>query len=306
MAFLLAAAPAPALDVSGRWEFRAGDTTIFRLEIVTTSAGTAATWERPSHFDTDGESFSHVSGPIVRRQARSVRAVNGDTELSFDDPAPDATPDIFLLHRVDADHIDATYTGTGFEPFDMIRATAASQQLGGWDSQRSYRRTRATNAEMTAIFDADQADRQVAKIDWSVVGPADERRRARTNALLASGALHSGDDFYDAAFVFQHGSVPGDYLKAHLLAMIAVARGKPGAVWIASATLDRYLQTIGKPQVLGTQFSLPKGAPATQEPYDRALVSDAMRMALDVPPLVEQERRRLQLSDEPAAKKAPN
>jgi len=145
---------------------------------------------------------------------------------------------------------------------------------------------------MTSIFDADQADRNAADIDWTKVGPADRRRRVRTKALLDAGALQSGDDYYHAAFVFQHGEAPNDFLLAHLLAMIAVARGKAAAIWIASATLDRYLMNSGRPQVVGTQFQLPKGKAVSQEPYDRTLVSDAMRKALQVPPLAEQEKQR--------------
>src|SRR5689334_5422706 len=82
------------------------------------------------------------------------------------------------------------------------------------------------NAEMTAIFEADQADRRGvgAAIDWSAVTPRDEARRARTLALLDAGALRTGDDFWHAAFVFQHGSAPNDYLLAHTLAVIAAAR----------------------------------------------------------------------------------
>jgi hypothetical protein len=150
----------------------------------------------------------------------------------------------------------------------------------------------ASNPEMAAIFQADQADRSVAPIDWKVVRPADEKRRERTGQLLDAGALQTGDDFYDAAFVFQHGDTANDYLKAHLLAMVAVAKGHPDAPWIAAATLDRYLQDIGKPQVLGTQFTGTDGGKFTQEPYDRTLASDAMRKAVQVPSLAEQEMQR--------------
>jgi hypothetical protein len=139
---------------------------------------------------------------------------------------------------------------------------------------------------MTAIFEADQADRRPAEggsIDWAAVTPRDEARRARTMALLNAGALHSGDDFRHAAFVFQHGGSPESYLLAHTLATIAAARGRPDATWIAAATLDRYLQSIGRPQVYGTQYSNRDGAGWTQEPYDRTLVSDELRATLGVP-----------------------
>ncbi len=149
-----------------------------------------------------------------------------------------------------------------------------------------------SNPEMVAIFKADQADRNTSPIDWKTVGAADEKRRARTEQLLDAGSLKTGDDFYDAAFVFQHGHAANDYLKAHLLAMVAIARGQPDAPWIAAATLDRYLNEIGKPQVLGTQFTRADGGKFTQEPYDRTLASDAMRKALQVPSLAEQETER--------------
>lgn len=149
-----------------------------------------------------------------------------------------------------------------------------------------------SNPEMAAIFKADQADRMTQPIDWKVVWPADEKRRIRTEQLLDEGDLKSGDDFYDAAFVFQHGDAANDYMKAHLLAMVAIAKGQPDATWIASATLDRYLQEIGKPQVLGTQFTGSEDGKFTQEPFDRNLASDAMRKALQVPPLAKQEAQR--------------
>jgi hypothetical protein len=162
------------------------------------------------------------------------------------------------------------------------------------------------NPEMTAIFDADQADRQGvgARIDWSVVTPRDEARRALTRALLNAGSLRTGDDYWHAAFVFQHGGEPNDYLLAHTLAVIAAARGRPDATWIAAATLDRYLQNIGRPQIYGTQFQSPTGRPTTQEPYDRSLVSDALRQALGVPPRAAQENQRAQFEAQSRAAEA--
>jgi hypothetical protein len=152
---------------------------------------------------------------------------------------------------------------------------------------------RTTNSEMTAIFVADQAAREnPAKIDWEVVAAADKARRIRTLALLDSGALDSADDFYHAAYVFQHGDDPEDFLKAHALAVVAVARGKQEATWIAAATLDRYLQRIGQPQIYGTQFSRPPNQKWTQEPYRRDLLPDAVRKASGVPPLAEQDKQR--------------
>ena len=85
----------------------------------------------------------------------------------------------------------------------------------------------------------------------------DLARRKRVHKLLASGKLSTGPDFHDAAFIYQHGNEPDDYLLAHLLAMTSVAKGDLDSRWIAAATLDRYLQAIGQPQVFGTQYLNP-------------------------------------------------
>ena len=83
-----------------------------------------------------------------------------------------------------------------------------------------------------------------------------------------------------------------DYLLAHTFAVIGAARGRKDATWIAAATLDRYLINAGQKQIYGTQFKTPNDGLTTQEPYDRSVVSDALRAALGVPPLNEQEKQR--------------
>jgi hypothetical protein len=124
----------------------------------------------------------------------------------------------------------------------------------------------------------------------------DAERRRQTQQLLDGGQLHTAEDFTRAAFVFQHGSTPEDFLLAHTLAMVAVARGNAGALWIASATLDRYLHVVGKPQVYGTQFTFEPNHSLTQEPFNRELVSDALRHQLDVPSLAEQRKQLIEQS----------
>ncbi len=97
--------------------------------------------------------------------------------------------------------------------------------------------------------------------------------------------------FYHAAFVFQRGDLAEDCLKAHALAVVAAARGKPEAAWIAAATLDRYLQRIGQPQIYCTQYLHLDGNAWTQEPYRRDLLSDALRDATGVPSIAKQAER---------------
>ena len=91
--------------------------------------------------------------------------------------------------------------------------------------------------------------------------------------------------------MFQHGDLPEVYLKAHTLAVVGAARGKEEAAWIAAATLDRYLQSIGQPQIYGTQYQCRGNSDWSQEPYRRDLLPDALREATGVPPIPRQEDR---------------
>ena len=138
----------------------------------------------------------------------------------------------------------------------------ASPARSGPPSGVSKSTVAADNSEMTAIFDADQSDRQgLAKIDWPVVNARDDERRARTKTLLDLGKLRTAGDFYDAAFGFQHGHKAEDFLLAHTFALVAAARGRADATWIAAATLDRYLMNVGQKQIYGTQFVTPSNGP---------------------------------------------
>lgn len=154
------------------------------------------------------------------------------------------------------------------------------------------------NPQLTAMFDADQAIRAsidpAKPIDMAQVRrmiAEDATRRATARTLLAEGRLATAEDYYHAAFLFQHGSDAADYLLAHSLAMAAVARGKAEANWIAAATLDRYLMKIGQPQIYGTQYTRSKESGVTMDPYDRALIPDSLRTTLGVPMQAEQLKK---------------
>lgn len=163
------------------------------------------------------------------------------------------------------------------------------------------------NPEMAQIFSADQADCAAGlAIDWAKVGARDKERQTATRKLLAEGALKTGTDFRAAAFVFQHGDSPDDYLLAHTLALVAVAKGERDAMWIATATLDRYLIAIQQPQIYGTQYSRDRATRAwTQEPYQRDLVSDALRAELGVKTSAEQVAHLARLQTQPTPRTSP-
>jgi hypothetical protein len=150
-------------------------------------------------------------------------------------------------------------------------------------------------AELARLYEQDQADR--APLDNGVPSQDvlmklvrnDELRRHRVREMIDADLLATGRDYYRAAMIFQHGMEPDDFLLGHLLAMQGVARGSVDSRWVASATLDRYLQSIQQPQVFGTQFKAQEKTPFTQEPFNRKLLPEKLRTAFCVPSLQQQE-----------------
>ncbi len=104
----------------------------------------------------------------------------------------------------------------------LTRAAEATSVSEDWRSGQTYSPDddAPSNMEMKRIFDEDQRARQSwPNIDWSAVSKADAARRAATMKLLNAGALRSGEDFEWAANVFQHGSVPDNFLLGRVHAI---------------------------------------------------------------------------------------
>ena len=284
--------PLYAATLAGTWDLKSAGSVMFRFIIENKGDQWDGKWCKPSYFETDGEGFFNIKG---EQECRKVSTITGDAttlSLLFEDPIPSNSPDKFLIRLENIDGAELVYTETPFEPFHVTRSSPTNK-IGPWQSDHNYplAHSYSSSAEMRSIFEADQSDRIAAVVDWSVVSASDRKRRTITEELLKANKLHSGTDFYEAAFVLQHGDNADDFLKAHLLAMLALARGRTDAIWISGATLDRYLQSTERPQVLGTQFSIRNGG-ETQEPYASSLISDSLRKAFHVPSVAEQELQR--------------
>lgn len=157
--------------------------------------------------------------------------------------------------------------------------------LGAGVSLKAQAQKKTTPTSIEQLFEEDQNDRHGAMSagpeQWKKISERDTERRRAAHELMDAGALKTGEDFEDASIIFQHGDRPQDYLLAHVLAMAAMAKGDAQARWIAAATMDRYLQSLKQPQIFGTQYAWagmkPKPHGATQAPYDKNLLSDALR-----------------------------
>jgi hypothetical protein len=306
------AGPAQAAgDPSGIWAMRAGGHVLGLVTVSRTSAGPdgwSVDLDRPA-----GTAFtqSHMAYGMTavseHRRLRSVGTSGDSLLLKYVDPKPDLANDVILFTPVAGGFATLGFKDAPIEPILLTRARPGEAVERAWIKDQEYPIDEPwpSNAEMTRLFDDDQAARKSPHIDWDVVAPQDAARRVRTRALLDAGALHSADDYWHAAFLFQHGDKPQDYLLAHGLAIIAAAKGRRDAPWIAAATLDRYLQSIGQKQVYGTQFGMRPGVPTTQEPYDRSIISDAMRLATGVPSQAYQEQQRARYDAAAAAPASP-
>ena len=309
---LLAASAVPARaaeDPSGRWALRADGRPLMILTLQPDPAE-AGRW-RGELVRPEGTTLnqSHIAfgmrNAIDRKLLVGTTAAEGTIELKYVDPKPDQVSDVLTFTPIEAGFALWGYKGVPFEPMLMLRARPEESVSAGWDPAGEYGLDEPwpSNAAIRRLFEEDQAARRVGRIDWSVVGPQDAARREAVRRLLDAGALKSGDDFWHAAFIFQHGDKPEDFLLAHSLAIIAAARGRRDATWIAAATLDRYLMRIGRKQIYGTQYITPNdGGPVTQEQFDRTTVSDALRIATGVPSLSFQEERRREME---AQRRAP-
>ncbi|WP_419804686.1 hypothetical protein [Terriglobus sp.] len=286
--------------IEGTWKLVLGKRTLLVLSLASTNTQNGqqckGTLSLPTHLTTrDGITFFEVYGPTKVQQILTCTEAAGALTLTVRDEEEANGTTTYSFHTRDANHAELEIRGAPLPPLQLVRAGADATVATDWEGGRKYtpEDDASSNPQMKQIFDEDQKVRQAwPNIDWNIVDKSDAERRTAVRKLLQDGALHSGEDFYEAAHVFQHGSGPDDNLLAHTLSMVAVRKGYDAAIWIAAATLDRYLQSIKQPQIYGTQFFTPGTQPATQEPYHRDLISDALRRQLDVPNLAAQDVQR--------------
>lgn len=141
----------------------------------------------------------------------------------------------------------------------------------------------ADNAELAELCQQDQAARQSDDFlkDAERIAAFDRMRRLRVMRLLDDGAAKTARDHFNAALVLQHGDDPLDYKLSNELCKKAVELdgSMKEAKWLAAASWDRYLMSLGKPQWYGTQFKIVDGKYYLAE-ADLARVSDEERRAV--------------------------
>lgn len=291
----------------GWWVWSIDGRNAFVLALRGSGEGVSGEFSKPSSFTLDANAgwvrLINVEGPPATDPL--LKAIHLGSELRFDvqDGSGPQEVTAYVLRRTSSETATLELANIpGAPTFGMRRSNAPVQVSENWEPGQIYGQPPAfpDNADLTELFRQDQAARQGGGPLDRGVATADEERRAAARRLLDGGSVRSGADYYHASFIFQHGDKPDDYLLAHALATSAIARGRPDAIWIATASLDRFLQSIGRSQIYGTQFIVPHdGSQANQGDYDRRLLPDTVRTDSGVPPVAAQEQQLGLLSRSP-------
>ena len=276
-----------------------GTRTFIVLKLEKSDEGYKGTLSRPERFTvSDGGRFSNFTSGVTTEDVASASEQNGKLRFSARNASGGGDQREYEMVLTGAEAASLKPADTPLDPWPIarVRDGVARAVYTDWEPRRFYSLDDnvASNPEMQRLYESDQRDREDF-VEFSreadAVAPGDAQRRAETRKLLMGRSLRTAEDYKRAAFIFQHGTTPNDFLLAHTLSMVAVAKGDPDALWIASATLDRYLQATGKRQIYGTQIKERSDHTATLEPYDRELVSDGLRRELGVQPLAIQEEQ---------------
>ncbi len=105
--------------------------------------------------------------------------------------------------------------------------------------------------QLEYLFQSDQGDRFAMR--FRLMKDRDRLRRDRVLSLYTQGKFETGQDAYRAAMVLQHGATPEDYKLAFELAKQADKTNVEGAENLWKCAYDRWMLSLGKPQVYGTQ-----------------------------------------------------
>ncbi len=162
-------------------------------------------------------------------------------------------------------------------------------------AQRDYLKREGLNEELFFMMKEDQAARKgdFDDINWDSVSVKDRERLSRVQAMADNGELKATEDYLNAALIFQHGADSAAYRRARELSLMAVKLDSTNrsARWLAAAAMDRYLQSVGQPQIYGTQFRKGDDGKWTLEPMDTTTVTDIEREQWNVPTLAKARER---------------
>jgi hypothetical protein len=174
----------------------------------------------------------------------------------------------------------ASFMDQGLHPLlDPVSLTESGVTI---KKEPSSTKPATDNVALTQMYMDDQTDRQPPKgqsINDKILIPRDNDRKIRVMKLFKEENIVTGMDYYHAAMILHHADNTDDYLLAHDFCVTALAKGINDAKWLAAASEDRFLISIGHKQRFGTQLRMPLETDG--------VLTDQMRRALNVPNLDE-------------------
>ena len=112
--------------------------------------------------------------------------------------------------------------------------------------------------ELSDLVTADQKSREqfdkLTREEMTQVQIDDTTRRKRVGEIMGEGCIKTAKDYAAASLIYQHGDVPDHYYQAFIWANRAVVLGDARQKNLVAITIDRYLLSIGKKQLFGSQF----------------------------------------------------
>ncbi len=155
------------------------------------------------------------------------------------------------------------------------------------------------NVELIELTDADQNERKNSELDPKLIYVKDSLRREKVIVLESEKKLKTSNDVYNAALIFQHGRDSTDYLKALNFIKKSIELDSTRNKWLFAAITDRYLLSIGKPQIYGTQYQKHGiDKPWRLGEIDTTKVSDDERIEFGVETLEQQREKVKRLNKE--------
>lgn len=115
----------------------------------------------------------------------------------------------------------------------------------------------ARSKELKELEETDQKEREnwenISEDEALKLKEHDLIRRMRVGEIFAEGCLNSAEDYIAASLIYQHGGVSDHYYQAYIWSKRAIELGDLKQKGLMALTIDRYLVSIGKKQLFGSQ-----------------------------------------------------
>lgn len=158
-------------SLEGSWALKLDGTIIFRFDLERDGGKWSGTWLRPDSFASNGNAFARLKGEVESVPSMAGLNFAGMVELSFDDPRPNAIPDIFRFRLENDDAAQLTYVGTDLAPYALVRVDQDSE-MGDWDEAAVYRRSVADEGMKMSAPTVTKTDESAVPAEKSVsAGP---------------------------------------------------------------------------------------------------------------------------------------